>query len=47
MMSLADMTAPFEGCANIVEVENGDFLLSRTADQFHKKSVEFQNLVIA
>ena len=47
MMSLADMTAPFEGCANIVEVENGDFLLSRTADRFDKKSVEFQNLVMA
>lgn len=47
MMSLADMTAPFEGCANIVKVENRDFFLPRTADQFDKKSVEFQNLVMA
>lgn len=46
-MSVADMTAPFEGCANIVKAENRDFLLSRTADQFDKKSVVFQNLVMA
>lgn len=40
------MIVHFEGCVNVHKVENRDFLLPRTTDQFDKKSVEFQNLVM-